>query len=160
MSALRLYRDDGPLAAWISGQLAAGRPPRAHSHPLAWLVPPLVRAIEYGSIVALTAVAEPDALPICFALLGALAFHHYDTVYRVRHQGSPPPTWLGAVGGGWDGRLLVACGLALAGALELGLLVGAVGLGALYAVESAVSWVRFAGVEHPFPLGDEGDVVE
>jgi hypothetical protein len=57
-------------------------------------------------------------------------------------------------------RLLVAGALALGGALEPGLLVGAVGLGLLYALESASSWIRFAGVERPLPLGDEGDVVE
>jgi hypothetical protein len=159
VSALRLYRDDGPLAAWISGKLA-GRLRPAASHPLEWLGPPLVRAVEYGSLVALTAVAEPDALPICFALLGVLAFHHYDTVYRARHQGSLPPAWVGFAGGGWEGRLLFAAALALAGALELGLLVGAVGLGLVYALESASSWIYFAGVERPPPLGDEGDVVE
>jgi hypothetical protein len=156
VNALPLYRDDGPLAAWAFGKLPAERGPRA----LAWLVPPLLRTGDYGGLVALTSVAEPDALPICFALLGVLAFHHYDTVYRMRHQGCPPPAWVGAVGGGWEGRLLVACALALAGALELGLLVGAAGLGLAYALESASSWIRFAGVEHPVPLGDEGDVVE
>jgi hypothetical protein len=160
VNALRLYRDDGPLAGWISGKVAAGRSRRPVPHPLAWLVPPLVRAVEYGSLVTLTAIAEPGALPICFALLGVLAFHHYDAVYRVRHQGSPPPAWVGLAGGGWEGRLLVACGLALAGALELGLLVCAIGLGVVYALESASSWIRFAGVERPAPLGDEGDVVE
>jgi hypothetical protein len=160
VSALRLYRDDGPLAGWIAGRLSAGRPRPARSHPVAWLVPPLVRAVEYGSLVALTAIAEPDALPICFALLGVLTFHHYDTVYRVRHQGSPPPAWVGLAGGGWEGRLLVAGAVALAGALELGLLVGAVSLGVLYTAESASCWLRFVEVERPLPLGDEGDVVE
>ena len=143
MTPLRLYRDDGPLAGWVFGKLPAERGP----HALAWLVPPLVRAVEYGSLVALTTASEPDALPICFALLGVLAFHHYDTAYRMRHQGSPPPAWLGLAGGGWEVRLLVALALALAGGLELGLLVGAVGLGILYALESASSWIRFAEVE-------------
>ena len=90
MSALQLYRDDGPLAAWIAGRAAAARGPRTGTHPLAWLVPPLLRLVEYGSLIALTAAADPDALPVCFALLGVLAFHHYDTVYRLRHQRLAP----------------------------------------------------------------------
>ena len=66
-------------------------------------------------------------MPLCFALLAVLAFHHYDTVYRLRHQRLAPPAWLRAAGGGWEGRVLVACVLALAGVLGPGLLVAAVG---------------------------------
>jgi hypothetical protein len=144
VNALRLYRDDGLLAGWISGKVAAGRSRRPVPHPLAWLVPPLVRAVEYGSLVTLTAIAEPGALPICFALLGVLAFHHYDTVYRLRHQRLAPPSWVRLAGAGWEGRLLIASILALTGGIRFGLLAAAVGLGLLYVTESTSSWLRFS----------------
>src|SRR5918996_2222744 len=144
MSALQLYRDDGPLAAWIAGRAAAAREPRAGAHPLAWLVPPLLRLVEYGSLIALTAAADPDALPLCFAFLGVLAFHHYDTVYRLRHQRLAPPSWVRIVGGGWEGRLLVASILAWAGGLRFGLLAATLVLGLLYVTESTSSWLRFS----------------
>ncbi len=155
MVAVRSYRDDGPLADWIARRLAAGRPPGAGAHPLAWLSPPLVRAVEYGWLVALTAFGEPGALPICFALLCVLAFHHYDTAYRLRHQGLVPPAWLGAVGGGWEGRMLVASLLALAGVLGPGLAAAAVGLAVVYAAESAASWLRFGRGRTAVPWEDD-----
>jgi hypothetical protein len=142
MSALEAFRDDGPLASGLH---------LAPSGRLAWLVPPLLRALEYGGLIALTALAAPDAMPICFALLGVLAFHHYDIVYRLRAQGQAPPEWLRTAGGGWEGRLLIAAVLALAGetALRGGLLAGAIILGVLFVGESIASWIRFARTERP-----------
>jgi Family of unknown function (DUF5941) len=143
VTALRAYRDDGPLAAWITGRLGTVDARRGREHLSAWLVPPLVRSFEYGFLIALTSLAEPDAMPLCFAFLGVLAFHQYDTVYRLRHQDLAPPAWVQAVGGGWDGRVLVAAALALVGGLGVGLLVATIALGLFYVSESVVSWVRF-----------------
>jgi hypothetical protein len=140
MTALELYRDDG----WLAGRLAALLPARAESRRLAWLAPPLARVIEYGTVIALTRATEPDRLPFCFAFLAVLAYHHYDVAYRLRLQGAGPPSWVGLAGGGWELRTAAACLLALAGVLGPALLVGAVGLGALFGVESAYSWTRFA----------------
>jgi len=154
MTALATYRDDGPLARWIAGMLPRGE----GVGRLAWLVPPAVRALEYGLLIALTALAEPDAMPICFAFLGVLAFHHYDMVYRLRHQDQAPPAWVQAVGGGWDGRVLAASVLALVGALGIGLLVASVVLALVYVSESTLSWARFVRVRQPAsPENDEGD---
>jgi Family of unknown function (DUF5941) len=154
MTALATYRDDGPLARWVAGALPRGE----GVGPLAWLVPPAVRTLEYGFLIALTALAEPEAMPICFAFLGVLAFHHYDTVYRLRHQDQAPPAWVQAAGGGWDGRMLAASVLAAVGALEIGLLVASVALALLYVSESASSWVRFLRARpHLSPEDDEGD---
>ncbi|MGH3031724.1 MAG: DUF5941 domain-containing protein [Gaiellaceae bacterium] len=157
MTALQVYRDDGPLAAWIVGRVAAARSPGAVSYPLAWLSPPLLRVLDYGALIALTAVADADALPLCFALLGVLAFHHYDVVYRLRHQRQTPSSWVRAVGGGWDGRLLVAVALAVGGGLGIGLLVAAVGLAVVYVTESVLSWMRFARAEGPAVHEDEDE---
>lgn len=155
MTILRTYRDDGPLAAWVGTKIGA---PSEGIAALGWVVPPLLRLLDYGALVALTRLADADALPSCFALLGVLAFHHYDTVYRLRHQRVPPPAWVLAVGGGWDGRLLVASLLALGGVLGLGLLAASVGLGLVYATESILSWVRFARAERPALYEDEDEL--
>jgi hypothetical protein len=155
MTALQVYRDDGPLAAWILARLAHAGLRRHTAHPLEWLVPPILRILEYGAVVALTAAADPDALILCFAFLGVLAFHHYDTVYRMRHQRVPPPSWVSAVGGGWEGRLLVAGVLALVGGLRFGLFAAAVGLAVVYASESISSWLRFGRAQGPAFHEDE-----
>ena len=44
-------------------------------------------------------------MPAAFALICALAFRHYDLVYRLRHRGVTPPRWVDLAGLGWDGRL-------------------------------------------------------
>jgi hypothetical protein len=159
VSPLALYRDDGPIASWVARTLAGPGRRAFGSHALTCLVPPLLRVVEYGTLIALTAVADPDALPMCFALLVVLAFHHYDTAYRLRYQGRAPAAWLRTASGGWEGRIAVAGALALAGWLGPGLLVGAVYLGLLYALECALSWARFDERDRPAPL-ESGDVVE
>jgi hypothetical protein len=65
-----------------------------------------------------------------------------------------------AVGGGWEGRLLAACVLALAGVLGPGLLVAAPALGAVFVTETVVSWARFARAERPAVLEDEDEEVQ
>lgn len=132
-------------AAWfvILGAIAVRPRPRDR---LAWAVPPLLRLLEYAVLIRLTAITDHAALPGCFAVLGVVAFHHYDLVYRLRHQGVPPARWAGAAGGGWDGRVLGACALAAAGgqALRVGLLVAAPALAAVFLTESVASWRRHA----------------
>ena len=128
---------------------------RSHSGRFSWIVPPLLRLLEYAFLIRLTVLADPDAMPLCFALLSALAFHHYDTVYRLRQQGVAPPAWTRAVGGGWEGRLVVAALLAALGVLAPGMLVAAVILGAVYVTESTLSWMRFARATRPAVIDDE-----
>lgn len=128
---------------------------KSHSGRFAWVVPPLLRLLEYAFLIRLTVLAEPDAMPLCFALLCALAFHHYDTVYRLRQQGVAPPAWRRAIGGGWEGRLVLASLLAALGFLAPAMLVAAVILGAVYVTESMLSWMRFARAERPAVIDDE-----
>ena len=146
-------------AAAVAVLLVAAGAPRPHAGRLSWMVPPLLRLLEYAFLIWLTVLADRDALPLCFALLGALAFHHYDTVYRLRHQKVAPPAWLRAVGAGWEGRVLLAAALAVAGLLGQGLLVAAVGLAVVYATESVLSWVRFARAERPAAYEDDDEEV-
>lgn len=75
---------------------------------LDWLVPPILRAAEYTVILALAARSGvPGALPAAFGLVAAVAYHHYDTVYRIRGGTGAPPRALVRATGGHEGRLLV-----------------------------------------------------
>jgi hypothetical protein len=115
---------------------------REHSGLFDWLVPPLLRLGEYAALLRLTAVVAPDAVPACYALLAALAYHHYDVVYRLRDRGELPPRWLRWFGLGWEGRLLAAALLAHLGLLASGLLVAAVVLGVVYVTDGVLGWLR------------------
>ena len=185
MSALRHYRDDGPLveaaaravrhpplaalpwtaaaalpalalfvvppeqapstlagAAGVAALLAAPAFRSAHDGRLDWLVPPLLRAAEYTALLRLAVLGGPATVPACYALLAALAYHHYDLVYRLRDRGEEPPAWLRRVGLGWEGRLLAAALLAALGALRPGLYVAAAVLLTTYVVEGVLGWRR------------------
>ncbi|MDJ1131083.1 DUF5941 domain-containing protein [Streptomyces iconiensis] len=85
---------------------------------LDWLLPPLFRIAEYGTILVLAARSGADAaVPAAFGLVAAVAYHHYDTVYRIRGGTGAPPHWLVRAVGGHEGRTLV---VTIAAALWLG----------------------------------------
>ncbi|MBT2470128.1 CDP-alcohol phosphatidyltransferase family protein [Streptomyces sp. ISL-66] len=80
---------------------------------LDWLIPPLFRAAEYVTVLVLAAKADvPGALPAAFGLVAAVAYHHYDTVYRIRGGTGAPPHWLVRTTGGHEGRVLLTAVLA------------------------------------------------
>lgn len=82
---------------------------------LDWLVPPVFRAAEYTAVLILAAKADvPGALPAAFGLVAAVAYHHYDTVYRIRGGSGAPPHWLVRTIGGHEGRVLLTAVLAAA----------------------------------------------
>jgi hypothetical protein len=140
MTTLAALRDDGPLVRRAARLVDRS----AESGPFAWLLLPAVRAGEYGGLIALTMFTDPDALPACFGFLAAIAFHHYDVLYRVRAGREPPPAWIAAIGGGWEVRVFIAAILAAADVLEPAFVVAAIGLGAVYVAESAAAWLRAA----------------
>ncbi|MER7953173.1 DUF5941 domain-containing protein [Streptomyces sp. NPDC096030] len=81
--------------------------------PLDWLVPPLFRAAEYGTILIVAARSDVNgALPAAYGLVAAVAYHHYDTVYRIRGGTGAPPAWLVRTVGGHEGRTLLVVVLA------------------------------------------------
>ncbi|MFJ7157884.1 DUF5941 domain-containing protein [Streptomyces sp. NPDC101118] len=114
-AALWLPFGSGTLVPFAAGYvllagLAVARP---LAGPLDWLVPPLFRAAEYGTVLVLAAKAEVNgALPAAFGLVAAVAYHHYDTVYRIRGGTGAPPHWLVRTTGGHEGRVLVTVVLA------------------------------------------------
>ncbi|MFJ4200369.1 DUF5941 domain-containing protein [Streptomyces sviceus] len=124
---------------------------------LDWLVPPLFRAAEYGTVLILAAKADVNgALPAAFGLVGAVAYHHYDTVYRIRGNAGAPPAWLVRAVGGHEGRTLlvtVLAALLTASQFTVALTVLAVAVALLVLVESIRFWVS-AGAP---AVHDEGE---
>ncbi|MFD9410077.1 DUF5941 domain-containing protein [Streptomyces sp. NPDC059989] len=113
--------------------------------PLDWLVPPLFRFAEYVTVLALAAKADvPGALPAAFGLVAAVAYHHYDTVYRIRGGSGAPPHWLVRVIGGHEGRVLLTVVLAVVlprDAFPVALTAMAVFVALVVLVESIRFWV-------------------
>ncbi|MFJ8587363.1 DUF5941 domain-containing protein [Streptomyces sp. NPDC093595] len=123
--------------------LAVARPLKG---ALDWLVPPFFRAAEYLTVLVLAARSDaPGALPAAFGLVAAVAYHHYDTVYRIRGGTGAPPAWLVRTIGGHEGRTLVVA--VLAAALTAGdhftvaLTALAVAVALVVLVESIRFWV-------------------
>jgi hypothetical protein len=165
---LAIVKDDGAsngalaaVLAWLAvfGGLAAGRP---HTDRVRWAAPPLLRLAEYGTTLYIGALAGRASPPEAVALIAVLAFRHYDLVYRVRHQGQSPPAWVGALGLGWDGRLIAGFVLLAAGALPLGYYVLAGIFAAAFVGESIASWRRFGRSQAagPYDDHDEEEIAE
>ncbi|QEU90248.1 DUF5941 domain-containing protein [Streptomyces kanamyceticus] len=130
------------VAYVITSGLALSRSLKA---PLDWLVPPFFRAAEYGTVLVLAAKADVNgALPAAFGLVAAVAYHHYDTVYRIKGGTGAPPRWLVRAIGGQEGRTLV---VVLAAALlpttdfTVALTALAVAVALVVLVESIRFWV-------------------
>ncbi|MFE3581182.1 DUF5941 domain-containing protein [Streptomyces vinaceus] len=103
------------IAAAFYAVLAGAAVARPLKGALDWLVPPVFRAAEYTTVLILAAKADvPGALPAAFGLVAAVAYHHYDTVYRIRGGSGAPPRWLVWTAGGHDGRVLLITVLASA----------------------------------------------
>ncbi|GLW05391.1 hypothetical protein Misp01_05210 [Microtetraspora sp. NBRC 13810] len=110
-----------------------------HDGRLDWLVPPILRLIEYVFIASVGFAHEVPPV-IVFMLLGAMAFHHYDVVYRVR-QRVYPPAWLATAGLGWDGRMLLVALGGLVGWVTAVFVLLALYLWCLFGWESLTTWL-------------------
>jgi hypothetical protein len=130
--------------------------------PLDWLVPPLFRVGEYLTVFGSAAFASRTVLgpvaadsaaerllPAAFGLVAAVAYHHYDTVYRIRGGAGSPSRRLRLAIGGHDGRVLLLTAGTAAVCQSLGrdstavLLGGFTGLAVLIALAAGVESVRF-----------------
>jgi hypothetical protein len=141
------------VLAWLIAchGVTSARWPRAS---FTWAVPPLVRLGEYAGITWIAALAGEDALPAAYALLAALAFRHYDQVYRRRHRAEVPPAWLNAVALGWEGRLVLAWLLLALGALPAAMFAWAALLAVVSVAETVVAWKRFSRAPRPAEYED------
>ncbi|GAA4961457.1 hypothetical protein GCM10023238_30840 [Streptomyces heliomycini] len=138
----------------LTSALAVARPLKG---ALDWLVPPFFRAAEYGTVLALAADADVNgALPAAYGLVAAVAYHHYDTVYRIRGDAGASPRWLVRVIGGHEGRTLavaVLAALLTASQFTVALTVLAVAVALVVLVESIRFWAS-AGAP---AVHDEGE---
>ncbi|MFE1292982.1 DUF5941 domain-containing protein [Streptomyces sp. NPDC058751] len=159
-----------PLAAWLDGPgwsvalcavvyvlLSSEALVKPLKGALDWLVPPLFRAGEYLTVLILAAKSEVNgALPAAFGLVAAVAYHHYDTVYRIRGNAGAPPAWLVRAIGGQEGRTLLVAVLAAlltAAQFTVALTALAVAVALVVLVESIRFWVS-AGAP---AVHDEGE---
>ncbi|WP_030346815.1 DUF5941 domain-containing protein [Streptomyces sp. NRRL S-1022] len=144
----------GALVYVLASALAVARPLKG---ALDWLVPPFFRAAEYGTVLALACKAGVNgALPAAFGLVAAVAYHHYDTVYRIRGNAGAPPARLVRAIGGHEGRTLLVTVLAAvltAAQFQAALTVLAVAVALVVLVESIRFWVS-AGAP---AVHDEGE---
>ncbi|WP_327179177.1 CDP-alcohol phosphatidyltransferase family protein [Streptomyces sp. NBC_01335] len=136
--------------------LAVSRPLKG---ALDWLVPPFFRAAEYCTVLALAARSGvPHAVPAAFGLVAAVAYHHYDTVYRIRGGTGAPPQWLVRTVLGHEGRTLVvalfAAVLTIRSSFTTALTALAVAVALVVTVESIRFWVSSSAPA----VHDEGEL--
>ncbi|GAA3482506.1 DUF5941 domain-containing protein [Streptomyces yanii] len=125
---------------------------------LDWLVPPIFRAAEYCTILALAARSDVDqALPAAFGLISAVAYHHYDTVYRIRGGTGAPPQWLVRTIGGHEGRTLVVAVLAAVLTQHSGFTVALTAFAVAVAVVVLAESIRFWVSSGAPAVHDEGE---
>ena len=109
---------------------------------LGWLTPPTIQFVAY--VVVLGLIVD-DALlgAAAFTFLGAVIYHHYDVVYRIRASAGQPPRWLSIALGGNLGRsvLVVALGTAIGSGRTLSAVIWL--LAAYIAVLAVGESVRF-----------------
>ncbi len=89
--------------------------------------------------------------------MAALAFRHYDLVYRLRHRAEVPPRWLNLLAAGWEGRLVIAWVLLAVGALPAGMFIWAGLLAVISVTETVVAWRHFGHARRPAEYDDVED---
>ena len=164
--AAALALDPLPLGALtavvaVAVLIVAAGSQRPHTGRVAWLVPPLLRGLEYGVPHPPHRARRPrrDAAVLraaraCSPSITTTPSTGCATSACRRRPGCARRAAAGR------GACSLACVLALAGVLGPGLLVAALALGALFVTETVVSWVRFARAERPAALDDEDDEVQ
>ncbi|WP_432759762.1 DUF5941 domain-containing protein [Actinacidiphila sp. ITFR-21] len=125
----------------VTAGLAVARP---LTGALDWLVPPAFRAGEYGTYLALAASTQVNGtLPAAFGLVAAVAYHHYDTVYRIRGGAGAPPRALVRAAGGHEGRVLLVAVLAAVPGHHSGFRLALTALAAVLALLVLIESIRF-----------------
>ncbi|MFF6906778.1 DUF5941 domain-containing protein [Streptomyces sp. NPDC012389] len=139
----------------LSG-LAVARPLKG---ALDWLVPPFLRAAEYVTILVLAARSDvPHAVPAAFGLVSAVAYHHYDTVYRIRGGTGAPPQWLVRTIGGHEGRTALVAVLAAVLTHASGFTTALTALAVAVALVVLVESIRFWVSSSAPAVHDEGEL--
>ncbi|NEB99997.1 DUF5941 domain-containing protein, partial [Streptomyces anulatus] len=139
----------------LSG-LAVARPLKG---ALDWLVPPFFRAAEYVTVLVVAARSDvPHAVPAAFGLVSAVAYHHYDTVYRIRGGTGAPPQWLVRTIGGHEGRTALVVVLAAVLTHTSGFTTALTALAVAVALVVLVESIRFWVSSSAPAVHDEGEL--
>jgi hypothetical protein len=125
----------------------AFRPPvhRRRGWSLGWQLSGWLWGAEAAVVASAAAALLPaDARGSAYLWLAVVAYHRYDTVYRLRETGEGSAPSLTLFGLGTDGRVLLVLAVATWAPQVLAevLWVGALVLLVLYAVESGRAWWR------------------
>jgi hypothetical protein len=146
----------GLVLGWlvVVGGLSAGA---SHRDRMAWAAPTTVRLGEYVALLWIAALDDLASQPAAFALLCALSFRAYDLVYRLRHQAATPAAWVNALALGWEGRVILAFLLLVAGAIPAGYFVWAAIVAVAFVGEATVSWMAHARGQRTVDYEDEED---
>ena len=100
--------------AVLAVALAASVGGRPHAGKYDWFVPAVLRAVEFGVVIALARAADAP-LWLAFAVVAVTALFHYDLTARLDKRASPVA--LRTTAFGWDGRLAVLGIATVAGVL-------------------------------------------
>ncbi len=112
------------------------------SHPMtgkfAWMTPALLRLFELGLVFAIA-----HEYPIAYLWIFAVAFHHYDALYRSL-AGYEMPISIKSQGLGFFGRslVIVVTALGFLVPLEVTLLVGGIALTGLFVGYASRQWMQ------------------
>ena len=112
------------------------------SHPMtgkfAWMAPALLRLFELGLVFAIA-----NQYPIAYLWIFAVAFHHYDALYRSL-AGHEMPKRIKTYGLGFLGRSLVIVMTALGFLIpvEVALIVGGIALTVLFVGYASRQWMQ------------------
>jgi hypothetical protein len=154
------WSGDAAVAVNVVAAIALGSLPSGmiHRDRYRWLVPPMLRVVEFAAVAYLaTRAGHPDA---GFAFLAAVCFRQYDLVYRLRHRGTEADRWVSWLGLGWGGRMLLVLVLFLADAIPEGLFVAAALLGALWIGDAVRAWTSARPARTPVPMTAEEEEEE
>jgi hypothetical protein len=138
---VRAQVDGAPLLPSTAEDLVAGG---GHGRQrFLWVRPAVLRVVEYGAVLGLTAALSGEAAGAAtFALLLVVASHHYDGLYRVLQGLRPPGRVEVLLGLGLLGRVLVVAVVALG----VGASDARVAEGGVWALAAALG-ILFLGVE-------------
>ncbi len=134
---LRAQLDAGPIAALVARLIPRSSP--SLQGRFGWGVTTGLRVFELG-VIALIVVAGNFSV-IAFWIVFAIAYHHYDVLYRSL-QGAAPPRWLTWLGFGWDGRLIVIVVVAITAVWEPSLMIVLTWWVLWFAGVASVQWLR------------------
>jgi hypothetical protein len=112
------------------------------SHPLtgkfAWMAPALLRLFELGLVFA---IARNN--PVAYLWIFAVAFHHYDALYRSL-AGFEMPKDIKSYGLGFLGRslIIIMTALGILIPLNVALLIGGIAFSALFVGYASRQWMQ------------------